>query len=167
LKVINNSREIQGDVRFVDNDGVATVMTGVLAMSKAEVIGLDLVMVSSGTVPVVKIMDYKKHLYDIQKNLKEQKRANKKRNNNQLKEIKFHVNIGDNDYNIKVKHIEKFIGKRYKVRVTVALRGREMAHQDLAKDLIHKVIGHFKDLAKTEKTPIFQGRNISTILIPN
>jgi translation initiation factor IF-3 len=164
LKKVNNRSQITGQVRLVVQDEEPTIVPATQAYDRAIGEGLDLVLVSEGEIPVVKIMDYGKHLYKKQKNLKDQKKLQK--NSNQMKEIRFHVNISDHDYGIKTKQISKFIGKNYRVKISIALRGREMAHKELAFNLANKLVRELDEVAKSESKPQFQGNSITTIMIP-
>ena len=87
--------------------------------------GLDLVLVSDrSTPPVVRIMNFGKLQYEQKKNLKAQRRNSAAQ---KLKEVKFHVNIDSHDYETKIKHALDFLDKGCRLKITLALRGREMA----------------------------------------
>lgn len=104
------------------------------ALSSAEDRGLDLVLVSEDvSPPVVRIQDLKKLEY-------EKKKARKKKQpTNALKEIRFLINISDNDLAIKSSKIEKFLIKGNKVKVSVRLKGRERERPEKAQELIRRV----------------------------
>jgi len=91
--------------------------------------GLDLIEISpNANPPVVKMMDYGKYKYQIQKKLAE---AKKKQVVIEIKEIKFRPNIEKHDLEVKLNHIEKFLEHGDKVKLLMQFRGREMAHKDL------------------------------------
>jgi translation initiation factor IF-3 len=91
--------------------------------------GLDLIEISPNAVPpVVKMMDYGKYKYQIQKKLAE---AKKKQVVIDVKEIKFRPNIEKHDLDTKIGHIEKFLDKGDKVKLLMQFRGREMAHKEI------------------------------------
>ena len=103
----------------------------------AQEAGLDLVLVSDrSNPPVVRIMDFGKLQYEQKKNLKLQRKNNAAAQKS--KEIKFHIHVDTNDYELKIKHALDFLGKGYKLKVTIQLRGREMAYPQLAYELMEK-----------------------------
>ena len=97
-------------------------------MKKASAASLDLVQLANDSEhPVCKLMDYGKHLFDKKK----QKSASKKKQKRtQIKEIKFRPGTEENDYQIKLKSITRFIQDGDKAKITMRFRGREMMHQD-------------------------------------
>ncbi len=105
------------------------------ALEMAQGQELDLVEVSpNARPPVCRIMDYGKYRYD------QAKKARKGRQGRvQLKEIRMKVRISDHDFQFKVGHAERFLKQRHKVRISVVLRGREMAHRELAEELLARV----------------------------
>ncbi len=98
------------------------------------------------------------------------KKNNKKHKNNkkiQIKEIKFRFNTDKNDYNIKINNIIKFINKKYKIKISIILRGREIIHKNLAIDMLNNIK---KKIKKNNNKIIFikkitENRQISMILI--
>ena len=95
------------------------------ALAKAKDQDLDLVQMNSDTdTPVCKLMNYGKHLFDQKK----QKAASKKKTKKtQLKEIKFRPGTDENDYQIKMRNIVKFLNEGDKTKITMRFRGRELA----------------------------------------
>ena len=135
------------------------------AQKQAQEAGLDLVLVAEkSNPPVCRIMDYGKLLFEQKKNLKNQRKRNLTQ---KVKEVKFHVNVDKHDYEYKINHAQKFLGKGYKVKITLALRGREMAHKDMAFELLGKITEDLKGYGKTDVTPKFQGRNLSVPFAPD
>ena len=121
--------------------------------------GLDLVLVSDKVdPPVVRIMDFGKLQYEQKKNLKAQR---KNQVAQKLKEVKFHINIDTHDYDYKLKHAIDFLEKGCKLKVTLAMRGREMAHKDLADQLMEKIVGDLAPHGDADGTPKLMGRNIT------
>ena len=109
------------------------------AMEYAERRDLDLVEVAANSdPPVVRIMDYGKYKYQ-----KEQARkaARKKQVNINVREIKLRPKIGDNDFNTKRGHVERFLRHGDKVKVTIMFRGREVQHPDLGEKLLRQARG--------------------------
>ena len=83
-----------------------------------------------------------------------------------LKEVKFHVNIDDHDYQTKLKHALDFLEKGCRLKITLALRGREMAHQDLAFQLMDQVMAALAPYADADGKPKMLWRNISVNFAP-
>lgn len=140
------------------------VVPYVRARELAAEAGLDLVLVSDrSTPPVVRIMNFGKLQYEQKKNLKAQRRNSAAQ---KLKEVKFHINIDSHDYETKLKHALDFLEKGCRLKVTLALRGREMAHQELAFELMDKVMAELAPYADADGKPKLLGRNISVNFAP-
>ena len=108
-------------------------------MEMAEEAGLDLVEISpNANPPVCKIMDFGKYKYEQQKRESE---ARKKQKVIEVKEIKFRPNTDTHDYDVKMRSVMKFLENGDKVKITMRFRGREMAHQDLGRQLLQRVSG--------------------------
>ena len=158
--------DIEGqEVRLVDENGE---MMGVVplseALQRAQGVGLDLVEVSPNAAPpVCKILDYGKFKYEAQKKANA---ARKKQRTIDVKEIKMRPNIDSNDYNIKMRKIHEFLAEGDKVKVTLRFRGRELAHQDLAINLLERVRDELGDQAKVEQFPKMEGRQMVMIMAP-
>jgi translation initiation factor IF-3 len=152
-------------VRLVDADGENVGVVGIdEARERALDAGLDLVEVApQADPPVCKILDYGKYKYEAQKRANE---ARKKQKVIEVKEIKMRPNIDQHDYDTKLRSIEKFIGEGDKVKVTLRFRGREIAHQNLAHDLLNKVKDQVDEIAKVEQFPKMEGRQMIMILAP-
>ncbi len=133
-------------------------------MEMAEQAGLDLVEISpNATPPVCKIMDYGKFKYEQQKREAE---ARKKQKTIEVKEVKFRPNTDTHDYDVKMRNVLKFLEKGDKVKVTLRFRGREMAHQDLGRDLLNRVAEDVKDIGKVENMPKMEGRQMIMVIGP-
>ena len=153
------------DVQVIGSDGNNL---GVIQLNKAIQLakeeGLDLIEISpNASPPVCKIMDMGKYKYDLQKkaNL-----AKKKQKVVSLKEIKLRPGTEIHDYNFKIKNARKFITKGDKVKFTVKLKGREMQHVELGKNLMNRIIDDVKDIGKVETHPKFEGRQMIMIIQP-
>ena len=134
------------------------------ALARAEEAGLDLVEIApTAAPPVCKILDYGKFKYETQKKANA---ARKKQRVIEVKEIKMRPGIDDNDYNIKMKKVREFIDEGDKVKVTMRFRGREMAHQHLAMDILEKVKSEIGDIAKIEQMPRLEGRQMIMVMAP-
>jgi translation initiation factor IF-3 len=153
------------NVRLVDPDGE---MVGVVslreALERAEQMGADLVEVAPNAVPpVCKILDYGKYKYEEQK---KQNAARKKQKVIEVKEIKLRPTIDDNDYDIKMRAMTRFLEEGDKVKVTLRFRGRELAHQDLGMRLLIRVREELGELAKVEQMPKMEGRQMVMVIAP-
>lgn len=118
----------------------AEIVKGYSALEIAENNGLDLVVINPTIRPmIVKIMDYNKFVYNQKKQEKEQAKKNRA-NLQKVKEVKFHLGIGENDYNYKVNHIKEFIEDNCRVKCQIFLRGRENDMKDFAMELVNRII---------------------------
>ena len=135
------------------------------ALAKAKDQELDLVhMNKDSDTPVCKMMDYGKHLFDQKK----QKAASKKKTKKtQLKEIKFRPGTDENDYQIKMRNIIKFLNDGDKTKITMRFRGRELAHKEIGLNLLKRVESDLVDIANVEQEPISEGRQFVMLLSPN
>lgn len=134
------------------------------AREMAERAGMDLVLVSDRAVPpVVRIMDYGKLLFEQKKSIKEQKKNNAAQ---KLKEVKFHVNVDNHDYELKTKKSIEFLEKGCKLKVTLAMRGREIAHKELAFDVINRVMEDLKGKGEPDGEPKIMGKSITVVYSP-
>ena len=135
------------------------------ALAKAKEQELDLVQMNKDSdTPVCKMMDYGKHLFDQKK----QKAASKKKTKKtQLKEIKFRPGTDENDYQIKMRNIIKFLNDGDKTKITMRFRGRELAHTEIGLNLLKRVESDLVDIANVEQEPISEGRQFVMLLSPN
>ena len=153
-------------VRLVGEDGEQLGLVSYSdAKAKAQDAGLDLVLVAEKSdPPVCRVMDYGKLLFEQKKNLKNQR---KRSLTQKVKEVKFHVNVDKHDYDYKIDHARVFLSKGNKVKITLALRGREMAHKEMAFELMERITEDLKGYGKSDVVPKFQGRNISVPFAPD
>ena len=161
-----NDRIRADEIRLIgaDGDNVGVVVPS-RAMELAEQAGLDLVEISpNANPPVCKIMDYGKYKYEQQKRESE---ARKKQKVIEVKEVKFRPNTDTHDYDVKMRNVMKFLENGDKVKVTLRFRGREMAHQELGRDLLHRVAEDTKEVGKVENMPKMEGRQMIMIIGPS
>jgi len=153
------------EIRLIDQDGEnAGVVTPAAAIEMAEEVGLDLVEISPGAnPPVCKIMDFGKFKYEQQKKAVE---AKKKQKIIEIKEVKFRPNIDTHDYDVKMRSVTKFLGEGDKVKVTLRFRGREMAHQELGRELLEKIADEIETIGKIEAMPKMEGRQMIMVVAP-
>ncbi|HCX66276.1 MAG TPA: translation initiation factor IF-3 [Rhodobiaceae bacterium] len=134
------------------------------AIRMAEEAGLDLVEVSpNAKPPVCKLLDYGKFKYQAQKKANE---ARKKQKTVEVKEIKMRPNIDVHDYDVKMRSMLRFFEEGDKVKVTLRFRGREMAHQDLGRQLLERIAEDIKDVGRVENMPKMEGRQMIMVIGP-
>jgi len=133
-------------------------------MQIAEEAGLDLVEISpNATPPVCKVMDFGKFKYEQQKRESE---ARKKQKIIEVKEVKFRPNTDVHDYEVKMRNVVRFLESGDKVKVTLRFRGREMAHQNLGRELLERVAEDVKEIGKVENMPKMEGRQMVMMIGP-
>ena len=126
--------------------------------------GLDLVEIQpNANPPVCKILDYGRYKYQAQKKAAE---ARKKQKIIEIKEVKFRPNTDTNDYDVKMRNVFKFLEGGDKVKVTLRFRGREMAHQNLGRELLERVAADTKDIGRVENFPKMEGRQMVMVIGP-
>ena len=131
-----------------------------LAIAKQK--GLDLVEISPTAVPpVCRIMDFGKYQYQEQKRAREAKKHQKVI---EVKEIKFRPKVDEHDYQFKKKHIERFLEDGDKVKATIFFRGREMAHPEIGRRILERLIEELAEVAIAETMPRQEGNQMHTIL---
>ncbi len=144
-----------------ENLGVVTPERG---LELAEQADLDLVEISpNANPPVCKIMDFGKFKYETQKREAE---ARKNQKVIEVKEVKFRPNTDTHDYEVKMRNVVKFLEKGDKVKVTLRFRGREMAHQNLGRELLERVAEDVKEIGKVENMPKMEGRQMVMMIGP-
>lgn len=150
---------------MIDPEGTQLgILTARAALAAAEEFGLDLVEISpNADPPVCKIMDYGRFKYEQTKKTQE---AKKKQTTIQVKEIKVRPKTDIHDLAIKVEHIEKFIAKKNKVKVTVVFRGREITLTHMGKDLLDKIVELTSAYAVVEQQSKMEGRIMHMTLGP-
>ncbi len=134
------------------------------ALALAEQAGLDLVEVApNAEPPVCKVLDYGKYKYQAQKRAAE---ARKKQKTIEVKEVKMRPTIDTHDYEVKMRNLRKFLSKGDKVKVTIRFRGRELAHTELGRELMERVLADAGEDVKVELMPKMEGRQMVMILAP-
>jgi len=135
------------------------------AQAKADAAKLDLVEISpNANPPVCRIMDYGKFLYEKSKAQKEQR---KKQKQIQVKEVKFRPGTDVGDYQVKLRNLIRFLEGGDKAKITIRFRGREMAHQDLAIDLLNRIKDDLQEYGSVESFPKrVEGRQMIMVIAP-
>jgi translation initiation factor IF-3 len=135
------------------------------ALRQAQELDLDLVEVApQAEPPVCRIMDYGKFKYE--RDVK-QKEARRKQSRTGLKEIKFRPKIDRHDYDTKKGHVDRFLRGGNKVKVTIMFRGREMAHTDLGRKILDRLVEDLGEMIVVEMMPKQEGRNMIMVIAPN
>ena len=152
-------------MRLVDDEGE---MVGVVALAEAldmaDEKGMDLVELSpNAEPPVCKVMDFGKYKYQSQKRAHD---ARKKQKIIVVKEIKVRPNIGEHDYQIKLRSLNKFIAEGNKVRISLRFRGREITHKDVGMKIFQRFQKDTAEIAKVETSPRMEGRQMLMLLVP-
>ena len=160
---INESIRAQ-QVRLVDQSGNPVGVVAIdQALRMAKEAELDLVEVASqATPPVCRIIDFSKFKYDQEKKEKE---ARKKQKVIHLKEIKFHPFIEENDYQVKLHTLERFLKQGDKGKITMQFRGREMNYVATGRKVLERLAQDIAALGEIEKAPYMEGKMITMIIM--
>ncbi|NQT06811.1 MAG: translation initiation factor IF-3 [Candidatus Omnitrophica bacterium] len=144
-----NNRIRVPQVRLIDAAGKQRgVVTIEEATSIAREAQLDLVEVAANVKPpVCKVMDYSRYKYEQEKRDRE---AKKKQHVVHVKEIKISSKIAEHDYQTKLNHLRRFLERKDRAKVTMYFRGREMAHQDLGRKILERLIKDLEGIAEPE-----------------
>nr|WP_155845338.1 translation initiation factor IF-3 [Chitinilyticum aquatile] len=134
------------------------------ALEKAEELEVDLVEIApNAQPPVCRLMDYGKFKY--QKSKKEHA-AKLKQKQIQVKEVKLRPGTDENDYQIKLRNLIRFLEDGDKAKVTLRFRGREMAHQNIGLAQLKRIEADLGELAIVEQFPKLEGRQMVMMLAP-
>lgn len=160
-----NDRIRAREIRVIDADGNQLgILAPFDALKKAREQNLDLVEISPNAVPpVCRIMDYGKFLYEQEK---KERAAKKHQKQIVLKEVKFSVNVDEHDYVTKRNHVLRFLAEGDKVKASLRFRGREMAHQNLGRDVLERLVREVGDKGIVEFRPRMEGNTMHVILAP-
>lgn len=161
-----NEKITAREVRVIDNDGKMLGVYPVLeAIQMASSKTLDLIEIApNATPPTCRIMDYGKWKYEQKR---KEKDAKKKRTVITVKEIQIRPRTDDHDIDVKLKNARKFLLEGNKVKINLRFQGREMAHQQIGKDVLSKVAEKLTDLAVVEMAPKMEGRQLFLIMAPD
>jgi len=160
-----NERIRAREIRVIDEDGAQLgVMQPFEAMKLARERGLDLVEISpTADPPVCKITDYGKYQYQLNKKAHEQRKSSR---GSQLKEVKFRPNTAEHDYQVRKNQIIRFLGEGHKVRAMIFHRGREMAHQEVGRAKMDRLLLDIRDQAQIETMPRMEGNVLVALVAP-
>jgi len=113
--------------------------------------------------PVCKMMDFGKFKYQEAKRAHE---AKLKQKQVQVKEVKFRPGTDENDYQIKLRNLVKFLQEGDKAKITLRFRGREMAHQEFGMRVLERIKVDLAEVAQVEQFPKMEGRQLIMVLAP-
>lgn len=134
------------------------------ALELAQRAGLDLVEISpSAEPPVCKILDFGKFKYESKKRAQD---AKKKQKTIAIKEMKFKANIGQGDFDIKLRKIKEFLEEGDKVKISLWFRGREIVHNKIGMQIFERIIEYLQDVAKVDSKPTMEGKQIVMVISP-
>jgi translation initiation factor IF-3 len=140
------------------------VMTRSEALAKAAAEELDLVEVSpTAEPPVCRIMDFGKYLFEQNKKAHTAKRKQKQI---QLKEVKFRPGTEKADYQVKLRNLIRFLTEGDKAKVTMRFRGREMAHTEIGRKLLDRLVVDLAEVGQIEQQAAMEGRQITMVISP-
>ena len=152
-------------MRVIDAEGnQAGVLTRFEALQMAEAAGMDLVEISpTADPPVCKVMDFGKFLFEQNKKAHAAKRNQKQI---QVKEVKFRPGTEEGDYQVKLRNLIRFLTEGDKAKIVLRFRGREMAHQEIGRELLNRVQQDLAQVGQVEQFPIMEGRQMVMMIGP-
>jgi translation initiation factor IF-3 len=161
-----NERIRIAQVRVIGADGAQLgVMTPMDALKLAREQGLDLVEVAPQvSPPVCRIMDFNKFRYEEQRREREAKR---KHHVAKLKEVKFKPHIEAHDYRVKLGQLRRFLMRGDQAKVTMVYRGRELAHTEIGRRILDRLVEDLKPISKVERSPALDGRFMTMVFGPD
>ena len=153
------------EVRLVGEEGEQLGIVSLReALAAADDAGLDLVEIAPmAKPPVCKLMDFGKFKYQEQKKAHE---ARLKQKQVQVKEVKLRPGTDENDYQIKLRNLKRFLDDGDKCKVTLRFRGREMAHQDIGMRQLERIKADLEELGQVEQMPKMEGRQMVMVIAP-
>ncbi len=153
------------EVRLVGPEGEQLgIMSTADALSFAYEKGVDLVLIApQATPPVCRAMDYGKYRFE---SMKKEKEARKKQQVVKVKEIQLSCRIDTHDFETRVNQAKRFLADGDKVRAVVRFKGREMAHQEIGREMLERFEQALTDIGTVDKKPAIDGRIMSMIVSP-
>jgi translation initiation factor IF-3 len=148
-------------VRLVGN-GEPKILSTIEALQLSRKEGMDLIAISeNGDIPVVRMEEYSKFLYNLEKKEKEIKKNSLK---TEIKEIKLSCEIADNDLNTKVKKGIEFLKDGDKVKCTIQLKGRQNTMPERGELVMLKFADMVQEVGVPENFPKLEGSKITMLL---
>ena len=147
----------------MNNEALGVVSLGE-AQQLADEAQVDLVEIAPQANPAVcRLMDFGKFRYQRQKKAHD---ARLKQKTIQLKEVKFRPGTEENDYQVKVRNIIRFLSEGDKAKVTMRFKGREIAHQEFGMQMLERIRADLENDAVVEQVPKLEGRQLVMVLAP-
>jgi translation initiation factor IF-3 len=161
---INESIRMR-EVRLIDAEGNQKgILPTIEALRMAREAGLDLVEIApQAQPPVCKLLDYGKYKFDLEKKTRESRKHQKQV---RIKEIRMQPKIDGHDLEFKTRHVREFLDEGNKVKVTVRFRGRELAHTELGKVVLDRILEKLEGNFLLERAAQMEGRTMSLLLNP-
>lgn len=168
LPVVKRRHKINSEVRFPSvrlvGRGEPVVMSSKEAYDLAMAEGVDLVLINeTADPPVVRVEDYHKFLYELEKSEKERKKKTQK---NETKEVQLSAEIAEHDMRTKANKALEFLEKGDKVKVVLLLKGRQKAHPERGELTVLKFIEMVSEKGIPEFLPKMEGNRWQTIVKP-
>jgi translation initiation factor IF-3 len=153
------------EVRLIDAEGNQKgILPTIEALRMAREAGLDLVEIApQAQPPVCKLLDYGKYKFDLEKKTRESRKHQKQV---RIKEIRMQPKIDGHDLEFKTRHVREFLDEGNKVKVTVRFRGRELAHTELGKVVLDRILEKLEGNFLLERAAQMEGRTMSLLLNP-
>lgn len=152
-------------MRVIGPDGEQVGVLGRFeALQMAEAAGLDLVEISpTADPPVCRVMDFGKFLFEQNKKAHAAKRKQKQIH---IKEVKFRPGTEEGDYQVKLRNLIRFLTEGDKAKVTMRFRGRELAHQEIGRELLQRIQQDLSQVGQVEQQPLMEGRQMVMMFTP-
>lgn len=155
---INNEITVN-EVKLVGDNVTYGIYSIREAQSIANGLELDLVLINEQSVPpLCKVLNYDKFIYEKSK-IKQPKSL-------PVKEIRFSLNIGENDLMVKTNHIIEFLSKGHRVKVSLRLKGREMSFTNKGIEILLKLAVDVEKYGNAEAMPKIEGKVIQIFIKP-
>ena len=149
----------------MDEQGEALgVMDTGAALDLARAQKKDLILITDkANPPVAKIIQLSKYKYQLsQKKAQERKKSRVQ----DIKEVRLRPFIDENDLQAKIRKITGFIKKNHKVRLSMELRGRAITKQDLANEILDRIVAETSDAAQVDTERKLIGKRLQIQLMP-
>ncbi len=166
MRDLKINEQIEADrVRLIDLQGR---QLGVLAfgeaMRHAQRNNVDLVQVKEDSrVPVCKLLDYKKYVFEKKKR---QSASKKKHKRMVLKEVKFRIGTEEGDYKVKLKKLQRFLEQGDRTKITIRFRGREVVYKEQGYNVLNRVINDLSAISEPENESKLEGKQLIIVLRP-
>lgn len=163
-EILINDEIREKEVRVISSEGEQLGIMGTrAAIAMAEEKGLDLCLIApKAAPPVCKIMDYGKYRFEMQKRAKE---ARKNQKTVSLHEIQLSVTIEEHDLGVKAKKAREFLSEGARIKVSIRFRSRQITRPEKGLEVMEAFYESLKDVAKMERKPVLEGRNMIMILV--